>query len=75
MFLLCSLRISVQTYIEAPHLAPVFRSKPTIITLLCPEANPHYKLLQSIISFQLFFPEKLPKPKHMHRLLHMVDSL
>ena len=73
MPLLCSLRISVQTYIEAPYLAPVFTSKPIIITLLYPEANPHDKLSQSIIYFQLLLPEKSPKPKHRHVHLLTVD--
>ena len=42
-------------YTEAPYLDPGFISKPIIITLLCPEANPRDKLSLSIISFQLFF--------------------
>ena len=45
-------------YIEGPYLVQMFTSKPVVITLLCPEANPRDKLSQSIISFQLFFPEK-----------------
>ena len=41
-------------YIEAPYLAPVFTSKPIIITLPCSEANPHKMFSQTSISFQLF---------------------
>ena len=74
MRLLRSLRVSVQTYIEAPYLAPVFTRKPIIITLLCPGANPRDKLSQSVMSFQLFLPEKSPKPKHRHVHLFTVDS-
>ena len=48
----------------APHVAPVFVSKLTIIRLLCAEANPRDKLLQHIISFQLFLPEKSLTPKY-----------
>ena len=36
--------------------------------------NPRNTLLQSIISFQLFFPEKSPKPKYKHVHLLTVDS-
>ena len=74
MPLLCSLRISVQTYIEAPYLAPVFACKPIVVTLLCPEGNPRDKFPQSFISFQLFFPEESPKTKHRHGHLLTVNS-
>ena len=57
----------LSNYIEAPYLAPMFTSKPIIITLFCPEAKPRDKLSQSIISIQLFFPEK-SKHKHGHCL-------
>ena len=66
--------LSYQSYTEAPYLAPVFTSKPIIITLLCHEANSRDKLLQPIISFQLFFPEKSLKPKHKHMHFIMVDA-
>ena len=66
--------LTYQSYIEGPYLAPVFTSKPIIITLLCHEANSRDKLLQPIISFQLFFPEKSLKPKHRHMHFIMVDA-
>ena len=56
-------------YIEAQYLAPVFTSKPIIITLFWPEANPCNKVSQSIIPFQLFFPEKFIKAKAQARAL------
>ena len=52
----------------------MFTSKPIIITLPCPEANSRNNLSQSIISFQLFFPEKSPKSKHRHVHLLTIDS-
>ena len=55
-----------QPYIERPYLI--------IITLLCPEANPPDKLLQPIISFQWFFPEKSLKLKHRQMHFITVDS-
>ena len=70
MLLLCPLRINVETYVEATYLAPVLKIKPIIISLLCSNANHRDKLLQSIISYQLFFLEKSPKPKH--RDVHLV---
>ena len=61
-------------YIDAPYLAPLFTSKPIIITQLCPEVNSRDKLSQSVISFQSLFQEKSPKPKHRHGHLLTVDS-
>ena len=61
-------------YIEASYTTLVFTSKSIIITLLCLETNPRNKLLQSIISFQLFFPEMSPKPNHGHVHLLTIDS-
>ena len=66
--------LTYKSYIEGPYLALVFTSKPVIITLLCPEANPRDKLSQSIFSFQLFFPEKLLKRKHRQVHFITVDS-
>ena len=66
--------LTYQSYTEGPYLAPVFTSKPIIITLLCPEANPRDKRSQPIISFQLFFQEKSPKPKHRKVHFITVDS-
>ena len=66
--------LTYQSYIEGPYLAPVFTSKPIIITLLCPEANPRDKRSQPIISFQLFFQEKSLKPNHRQVHFITVDS-
>ena len=53
------------SYIEAPYLAPVFTSKPIIITLHCPDANPR----AAYCLFSVVFPRKVTKAKAQARAL------